>query len=121
FKGKSATAQEIGEKLGVANLVEGSVQKSGGRVKITARLSHAATGEEIWSRSFPPRELTDVFALQDEIAQAVVGELRGQLTGETTSPTASAEIQAQVHSAEKGGTRNSEAHELYLQGLFLAR
>ncbi len=64
FKGKNATAQEIGTTLKVAHLVEGSVQKSGNRVKITARLSRAATGEELWSKSFPPRELTDAFAAE---------------------------------------------------------
>ena len=117
FKGKNATAQEIGEKLGVVHLVEGSVQKSGKRVKITARLTRVATGEELWSKSFPPLELTDVFATQSEIAQAIVGELRGHLGG-AAAANAKAEIQAQVQAAEKGGTKNAEAHQLYLQGKF---
>ena len=117
FKGKNVAAPEIGAKLGVAHLVEGSVQKSGGRVKITARLSRVATGEELWSRSFPPRELTDVFATQSEIAQAIVTELRGQLEGKAP---ASAEIVAQVNAAEIGGTRNVEAHQLFLRGRFSA-
>ena len=117
FKGKDVMAQEIGRQLQVANLVEGSVQRIGNRVRIAARLSRAATGEEIWAVSFPPRELTDVFALQDEIAQSIVSGLRGHLGGDA-GRTATEEIKAQVQAAEKGGTRNAEAHELYLQGLF---
>src|SRR5205823_11419417 len=61
FKGKNATAQEIGEKLGVAYLVEGSVRKSGEAVRIAARLTRAGTGEEVWSENFT-RDLKDVFA-----------------------------------------------------------
>jgi TolB-like protein/Flp pilus assembly protein TadD len=112
FKGKDATAQEIGAKLGVANLVEGSVQKSGTRVKVTARLSRAATGEELWSRSYT-RELKDVFALQEELAGAIVGELRGRLSGAVEA--------AAVKAAVQGGTTNPEAYQLYLQGRFFSR
>ena len=111
FKGKNATAQEIGQKLGVANLVEGSVQKSGTRVKITARLSRVASGEELWSRSFT-REVKDVFSLQEELALAIVDELRGQLTG-------SAAV-AQVKAAVTGGTTNAEAYQNHLQGRYFA-
>jgi TolB-like protein/tetratricopeptide (TPR) repeat protein len=121
YKGKDVMAQEIGRQLGVANLVDGSVQKIGNRVRITVRLTRAATGEEIWASSFPPRELTDVFALQDEMAQSIVGELRGRLGDASGGTAAKAEIEAQVQAAEKGGTRNAEAHELYLQGLYLMR
>jgi TolB-like protein/Tfp pilus assembly protein PilF len=122
FKGKGATAKEVGEKLGMAHVVEGSVQKSGKRVKITARLSRAATNEEVWSESFGPLEMTDIFATQSEIAQKIVAKLRGQLTGETAAipVNVAAEIKSQVQAAAKGGTRNPEAHELYLQGRFLA-
>jgi TolB-like protein/Flp pilus assembly protein TadD len=117
FKGKNATAQEVGAQLGMAHVVEGSVQKSGTRVKITARLSRAATNEAIWSKSFGPLELTDVFATQTELATAIVSELRGRLTGDSAS-NATSEIRAQVQSAAKGGTRDAEAHQLYLQGRF---
>jgi TolB-like protein/Tfp pilus assembly protein PilF len=126
FKGKGATAKEVGEKLGMAHVVEGSVQKSGKRVKITARLSRAATNEEVWSESFGPLEMTDIFATQSEIAQKIVAQLRGQLTGETAANPANvaaavtAEIRSQVQAAAKGGTKNLEAHELFLQGRFLA-
>jgi TolB-like protein/Flp pilus assembly protein TadD len=113
FKGKNATAQEIGQKLGVASLVEGSVRKSGDNVRIAARLTRAATGEQLWSENYT-RDLKDVFAVQTELAQTIVGRLREQLTG----GAADAAIQAQVQAAEKGGTKKVEAHEQYLQGRF---
>jgi adenylate cyclase len=117
FKGKNATAQEIGEKLGVAHLVEGSVRKAGDMVRIAARLTQANTGEEQWSENYT-RNLKDVFAVQTEIAQTIVEQLRTQLTGGAANPTTRAEIQAEVRAAEKGGTKNVEAHEAYLQGRF---
>src|SRR5436190_8212001 len=117
FKGKNATAQEIGEKLGVAHLVEGSVRKSGNSVRIAARLTRANTGEELWSENFT-RDLKDVFAVQTELAQTIVGQVRGQLTDGAADPAAKAAIQAQVQAAEKGGTKNVEAHQYYLQGRF---
>ncbi len=119
FKGKNATAQEIGQKLGVAHLVEGSVRKAGDVVRIAARLTQANTGEEQWSENYT-RNLKDVFAVQTEIAQTIVEQLRGQLTGGAANPTTKAEIQAEVRAAEKGGTKNVEAHESYLQGRFFA-
>src|SRR2546421_1248659 len=117
FKGKNATAQEIGQKLGVAHLVEGSVRKAGDVVRIAARLTQANTGEEQWSENYT-RNLKDVFAVQTEIAQTIVEQLRGQLTGGATNLTTKAEIQAEVRAAVKGGTKNVEAHESYLQGRF---
>jgi len=119
FKGKNATAQEIGEKLGVAHLVEGSVRKAGDVVRIAARLTQANTGEEQWSENYT-RNLKDVFAVQTEIAQTIVEQLRGQLTGGAANPTTKAEIQAEVRAAVKGGTKNIQAHESYLQGRFFA-
>jgi len=109
FKGKNATVQEIGARLGVANLVEGSVQRIGSRVKVNASLSRVATGEELWSRSYT-REVKDVFALQEELALAIVGELRGRLPG--------GESTAAVKAAVKGGTSNAQAYQQYLQGRF---
>jgi len=117
FKGKNATAQEIGGKLGVAHLVEGSVRKAGDVVRIAARLTQANTGEEQWSENYT-RNLKDVFAVQTEIAQTIVEQLRGQLTGGATNPITKAEIQAEVRAAVKGGTKSVEAHESYLQGRF---
>jgi len=113
FKGKNATAQEIGQKLGVARLVDGSVRKSGDNVRIAARLTRADTGEQLWSENYT-RDLKDVFAVQTELAQTIVAQLRGQLTGGAADPV----IQAQVQAAEKGGTKNVEAHQQYLQGRF---
>ncbi|MEY2530181.1 MAG: hypothetical protein QOI96_266, partial [Verrucomicrobiota bacterium] len=75
FKGKNATAQEIGQKLGVAHLVEGSVRKAGDVVRIAARLTQANTGEEQWSENYT-RNLKDVFAVQTELAQTIVEQLR---------------------------------------------
>src|SRR5215471_4890193 len=117
FKGKNATAQEIGQKLGVAHLVEGSVRKAGDVVRIAARLTQANTGEEQWSENYT-RNLKDVFAVQTELAQTIVEQLRGQLTGGAANPIAKADIQAEVRAAAKGGTENVEAHEAYLQGRF---
>ena len=117
FKGKSATAQEIGQKLGVAHLVEGSVRKAGDIVRIAARLTRTDTGEQLWSENYT-RDLKDVFAVQTELAQTIVGQLSGQLTDGAADPAAKAAIQAQVHAAEKGGTKNVEAHQHYLQGRF---
>jgi TolB-like protein/Tfp pilus assembly protein PilF len=117
FKGKNATAQEIGQKLGVANLVEGSVRKAGETVRIAARLTKTTSGDEIWSENYT-RNLKDVFAVQAELAQTIVEQLRGQLTGGAATSTTKAEIQAEVRAAAKGGTKNVEAHESYLQGRF---
>src|SRR6267378_7554154 len=117
FKGKNATAQEIGQKLGVAHLVDGSVRKAGESVRIAARLTQAETGEQLWSENFT-RDLKDVFAVQTELAQTIVGQLRGRLTGGAANPTTKAEIQAEVRAAGKGGTKNVEAHQHYLQGRF---
>jgi TolB-like protein/Tfp pilus assembly protein PilF len=117
FKGKNATAQEIGQKLGVAHLVEGSVRKAGETVRIAARLTNTNSGDEIWSENFT-RNLKDVFAVQTELAQTIVEQLRGQLTTGAANPTTKATIQAEVRAAEKGGTKNVDAHEAYLQGRF---
>ena len=117
FKGKNATAQEIGQKLGVAYLVDGSVRKSGDAVRIAARLARADSGQELWSENFT-RNLKDVFAVQSELAETIVAQVRGELTGGAAGSADKEKIQAEVQAAEKGGTKNVEAHELYLQGRF---
>src|SRR5436305_2578482 len=117
FKGKNAPAQEIGQKLGVAHLVEGSVRKSGDAVRIAARLTRADTAEELWSENFT-RDLKDVFAVQSELAETIVAQVRDRLTGGAAGPADKRKIQAEVQAAEKGGTKNVEAHEFYLQGRF---
>jgi adenylate cyclase len=117
FKGKNATAQEIGQKLGVAYLVDGSVRKSGDAVRIAARLTRADTSEELWSENYT-RDLKDVFAVQTELAETIVAQVRDQLTGGAAASADKEKIQAEVQAAEKGGTKNVEAHQLYLQGRF---
>jgi len=117
FKGKNAPAQEIGQKLGVAHLVEGSVRKAGDTVRIAARLTRAETGEELWSENFT-RDLKDVFAVQTELAETIVAQVRDRLTSSAADSADKQKIQAEVQAAEKGGTKNVEAHEFYLQGRF---
>jgi len=80
FKGKSDDSRTIGEKLGVANLLEGSVRKQGDRVRIVAELINAADGRALWSETYD-RELKDVFAVQSEIATAVTEQLKIKLLG----------------------------------------
>ena len=75
FKGKSEDIPTIGKKLNVANILEGSVRKSGNRLRVTTQLIRASNGEHLWSETYD-RELTDVFKVQDEIAAAVVGQLK---------------------------------------------
>ncbi len=78
YKGRSVAAREVGRELGVRHVVEGSVRRAGARVRITARLTEARAGREIWSERYD-RELGDVFALQDEVVGGVVAELRRAL------------------------------------------
>jgi TolB-like protein/tetratricopeptide (TPR) repeat protein len=100
FKGKNDDLRAIGEKLGVAHVLEGSVRKAGDRIKITAELINAADGSHLWSQAFD-RKLTDVFAVQEEIARAVVDGLKVKLlvdkgqrmnSARTTSPEAYAQF-----------------------------
>jgi TolB-like protein/class 3 adenylate cyclase len=115
FKDKNMTAQEIGQKLGVANLVEGSVRKSGENVRISARLTRADNGDQLWSENYT-RDLKDIFAVQTELAATIVGQLRAQLGGSASDSSISTQVQA----AEKGGTKNPAAQEQYLQARFYA-
>jgi TolB-like protein/Flp pilus assembly protein TadD len=80
FKGKSDDSRTIGEKLGVTNLLEGSVRKQGDRVRIVAELINTADGRALWSETYD-RELKDVFAVQSEIATAVTEQLKIKLLG----------------------------------------
>jgi serine/threonine protein kinase/Tfp pilus assembly protein PilF len=79
FKGKDEDIREIGRKLDVGTLLEGSVRKAGSRLRITAQLITVSDGSHIWSERYD-RDLDDVFAVQDEIARAIVERLRGELT-----------------------------------------
>ena len=75
FKGKNEDVSEIGQRLHVATILEGSVRKAGDRIRITTQLINAADGYHLWSETYD-RKLTDVFVVQDEIAQAVVDSLK---------------------------------------------
>ena len=103
FKGQNQSITEIGSKLNVDTILEGSVRKSGDRLRITAQLIDAADGYHLWSESYD-RELTDVFQIQDDITNAIVTALRVHLdTGE--APV--------VRNSE---TTSMEAYEAYLRG-----
>jgi TolB-like protein len=103
FKERKEETKTIGEKLGVATLLEGTVRKQGDRVRIVAELVNAADGIELWTRTFD-RELKDIFAVQEEIARAVAESLKVTLLG--------------LDSAQKSAPKNVEAHNAYLQGHF---
>ena len=81
FKGQSSNSASIGQKLGVAHLIEGSVRRQGDRVRIVAELIKASNGRSLWSDTYD-RELKDVFAVQSEIAQAVAEQMKVKLLGE---------------------------------------
>jgi serine/threonine-protein kinase len=101
----SRDTRRIGRSLGVETVLHGSVQRSGNRVRISARLMNVADGIQIWSDRYD-RELKDVFAVQDEITKAIVGGLRLQLTG------------AAPNKFVRVATADPEAHSLYLQGMY---
>jgi adenylate cyclase len=94
FKGKDADIAEIAQKLNVANVVEGSVRKSGDRLRITAQLVRASDSIHLWSRTYD-QQMTDVFQIQDDIAAAIVGALKMTLTAPvTTAPRRTASTEA---------------------------
>jgi TolB-like protein len=103
FKERKEEPRTIGEKLGVATLLEGTVRKQGDRVRIVAELVNAADGIELWTRTFD-RELKDIFAVQQEIASAVASALKVRLLGSDEQSTTSA------------ATKNTDAHNAYLLG-----
>ena len=80
FKGKNEDVRRIAEALGVTNILEGSVRRAGSRLRVTAQLIHAADGTHLWSQRYDS-ELTNVFAMQDEIAAAITRALQVKLTG----------------------------------------
>jgi TolB-like protein/Flp pilus assembly protein TadD/tRNA A-37 threonylcarbamoyl transferase component Bud32 len=103
FKGKTQDIREIGQKLGVENVLEGSVQVFGDNLRVTARISNVQDGRQVWSESYN-RKMADVFAIQDDIANAIVTALKIKLLGEKGAPLV------------KNYTENLEAYSLYLQG-----
>jgi serine/threonine protein kinase/Flp pilus assembly protein TadD len=81
FRGKEQDIREIGARLNVETILEGSVRRAGNRLRVTAQLVKASDGYHLWSQRFD-REMTDVFAIQDEISQAIVEKLRVRLAGD---------------------------------------
>jgi serine/threonine-protein kinase len=81
FRGKEVDIREIGARLNVEHILEGSVRRAGNRLRVTAQLVKASDGYHLWSQRFD-REMTDVFAIQDEISQAIVEKLRVRLAGD---------------------------------------
>jgi len=101
FKGKAVDVPQIARQLGVGHVLEGSVRKVGERVRITGQLIDGATGGHVWAERWD-RELTDIFALQDEISQAIVGALRLRL------------LPQEKQAIEKRGTTSPDAYNLFL-------
>jgi TolB-like protein len=112
YKGSKLGAAAIARELKVDHILEGSVRKAGNRVRITAQLIDATQDRHLWSETYD-RELTDIFAIQDEIANAIVTALRGAIG------TAGAASAVSV----RADTENLQAYELYLKAreLFIAR
>ena len=105
FKGKNEDLREVGRKLGVANVLEGSVRREGNHVRITAELIKAEDGFQLWSQTYD-RKIDDIFAVQDEIARAATETLQLKLLGSNEV------VASPLHSA------NPEAYEAYLQARY---
>jgi len=103
FKGQNQDIRKVGEQLGVSTVLEGSVRKAGNRLRITAQLINVGDGYQLWSERYD-RELEDVFAVQDEIAENIVKALRVVLSED------------EKRAIEKGRTDNIQAYEYYLKG-----
>jgi adenylate cyclase len=106
FKGNDLDLHKIGQVLGVAHILEGSLQKAGDQVRINVQLVDVQNGLQAWSEKYD-RKLDNVFAVEDEIAKAIAAKLRVQLTGGAGQPLV------------VDSTNNPQAHELYLRGLTL--
>jgi eukaryotic-like serine/threonine-protein kinase len=107
FKGKERDVKDIGRRLGVGTLLEGSVRKAGNRLRISAHLVNTGDGYQVWSETYD-RDLTDVFAVQDEISRTIAGALRLKLVGRADAALVEA------------GTTNLEAYNHYLKGRYLS-
>ena len=101
YKGKTVAPAQVARALNVAHVLEGSVRKSGNRVRITAQLLEAATDTQVWAERYD-RTLDDIFAIQDEISQAIVAALKVKLLPEEKA------------AIEQRSTTSSEAYELFL-------
>jgi adenylate cyclase len=101
FKGKSVKATDVARDLKIGHVLEGSVRKAGNRVRITAQLIDGAVGDHVWAERYD-RDLTDIFALQDEISEAIVTALKLKL------------LPQEKQAIERRGTESVEAYDLYL-------
>ena len=104
FKGKAVDIKEVGRRLGVRYVLEGSVRKASGKVRITGQLIDAVTGAHIWADRFE-RDLTDVFALQDEVTVAVVSAIQPKL------------LQTEIAMATRRRPENLTAYDFYLRAM----
>ncbi|MFN2508078.1 MAG: tetratricopeptide repeat protein [Chthoniobacterales bacterium] len=103
YKGKPVKVQQVGQELGVAFILEGSVRKAGSRVRVTGQLINSKDGGHVWAERYD-RDLTDIFAIQDEIAHAIVEQLKVKLLPQERKSIAAAP------------TDNVEAYTYYLRG-----
>jgi adenylate cyclase len=101
FKGRAVDVGDVARKLGVSHVLEGSVRKAGGRVRVTAQLIDGASGGHVWADRYD-RDLTDIFAIQDEISKAIVEALKVKL------------LPQEKQAIEQRGTNNVDAYNLYL-------
>jgi serine/threonine-protein kinase len=114
FKGRAVPATEIGKALGVGALVEGTVRRSGDRLRVTAQLVRAADGTVLWDSAYESRS-RDVFAVQDSLTHAVVASLAPTLAGpDVRADSGSGAVVVNVDR----GTKDAEAYELYLKGRY---
>jgi len=103
FRDKPVTAQQVGQQLGAAYVLEGSIRRAGNRVRITAQLVEASTRHSVWAERYD-RQLEDVFAIQEEIARSIAQALRITLTPQEEKTIA------------RKPTENAQAYDLYLRG-----
>lgn len=108
FKNSDKTVPQIALELGVAHILEGSVRKAGNKIRVTAQLIKADDGFHLWAKDYD-RQLKDIFAVQDDVASAIVLALKVNLPGSLT------------HSMVATAPKNSEAYDLYLRGNFFLR
>ena len=104
FKGRAVDIKEVGRRLGVRYVLEGSVRKASGKVRITGQLIDAVTGAHIWADRFE-RDLTDVFALQDEVTLAVVSAIEPKM------------LQTEIEMATRRRPENLTAYDFYLRAM----
>jgi TolB-like protein/Flp pilus assembly protein TadD len=107
YKSAPENLRDVARQLGVANILEGSVQKSNGQVRVNVQLINTLTDAHLWADTYD-RQLTDIFAVETEIAKTIAETLQAKLTG------------SEKNSIAKLPTTNPEAYELYLKGKFFA-